>query len=148
MMRSMPEESTLPQGYGSGDSQILNSRFAKSWTSGTSGATPLPSSSTHTMAVLSTQPRDAKSSVRNRSMAALISRGRINTRAQSAGSQEHRPVQVLSSGDINDDAFGLVPLGNLSANLRHLHKPAAVQQRTEPHIGYRPPGVRVAENAD
>ena len=81
----MLAECTLPQGCGSGDSQILNSRLAKSRSSGTTGATPLPSSSTHTIAILSRQPCDAKSNARNRSMAELISRGRMNTRAQSAG---------------------------------------------------------------
>ena len=81
----MLAECTLPQGGGSGDSQILNSRLAKSRSSGTTGATLLPSSSSHTIAILSRQPCDAKSNARNRSMAEPISRGRMNTRAQSAG---------------------------------------------------------------
>src|SRR4029450_10894353 len=42
-------------------------------------------------------------------------------------SQEHGPIEVLSSGDINYDSFGLVPVANLSANLRHFHEPIAVQ---------------------
>src|SRR4029077_9412913 len=42
-------------------------------------------------------------------------------------SKEHGPVEVLSSGDINYDSFGLVPVANLSANLRHFHEPIAVQ---------------------
>src|SRR5262249_30449808 len=60
----------------------------------------------------------------------------------------HCPVQIVRRGNINNNAFGLAPLRNLSANLRHIHDSVAVQQGTEPYIRYRPPGILVAENTD
>jgi hypothetical protein len=52
----------------------------------------------------------------------------MSTRTQSAAPDEHGPIQISNGGRVDDDALGVVPLGDLSANLRHIHESVAVQE--------------------
>ena len=81
--RSMPLDSTRPQREEYCDSPTLNSRLQKSRSSGTQGVTLQPSSSSHTILILSRQPRAVTSNARNRRSADWISPGRTKTKTRS-----------------------------------------------------------------